>query len=230
VKAEKSNGVDLEISGAYEIPTFDDEKEPETPGTIKTFLAQVNATKYANATAMSMSDFQTLAKDNFRAASQLLKGIQTKTLSVEFIIYSLDLFIVGMPRITLFAGETNPEFCVGNNAITLRVSARFEKALIPFRNGLLDYTYFANFDGKLFEEKTQWVLNPIAWTDFLTYSWSVTMRLPRSAISTLGFTKFGLQSGSTVYFRATPAIFPKPVFSMFAKARLEDLYPQLESF
>jgi hypothetical protein len=125
----------------------------------------------------------------------------------------------GTPRIKLVAAPVGPQFCVGDNAITLSVTASLKKAFIPLLDGLKGWKWFANLDGRIFREETPWVLS-----ENRVDSGTITMSLPRSALSQPGFTNFEIQSGATVYMRATPEIFPWPPYSMFAKAELTDLF------
>jgi hypothetical protein len=216
---------DREVSGTYKVPKFD-ELVSQSPRHIDLFVeTATNDPRYADATEMSASDFQSLSKDPFRKTTKVLKFLSSDTIAIKFVLYEADFFLFGTPRIELTAASEGPQYCIGDDAITLRVKTSVEKAKIPLLNGVKEGLWFANFDGKLFQENTPWTLGADRTNlDF------VTLRLPRSTITKEGFSNFGLQSGARVYLRATPEVFPFPKYNMFATARLSDLFSSVLSF
>lgn len=133
---------------------------------------------------------------------------------LNFLIFEKNFFLLGIPEITTKAGGLST--CQGDNAITLTIETDLETAIIPFLDGLKDGEWFANFDGTVLSENTNWVLNDN------NNPRSLVVSLPRSAIANQD--SYEIQEGSSVILRATPEIFPFPPKSMFAKGVLLDLF------
>lgn len=175
---------------------------------------------FGNATSIALSDLNSLVPDPYTGLKGFIQGLN-RDFSFSFNIWSEEFFLLGTPRIALQAAPEGAQICQGTNAIMLRVVSQQTRALIPFLNGLQQNAmWFANFDGRIFNEDTPWILSP----DRNKVD-SVTLSLPRSAISRPGFSFFEIQDGGSVYLRATPEIVPLPKYNMFAKASLKTLFP-----
>jgi len=133
-------------------------------------------------------------------------------------IFETSLFLFGIPRIETVAGES--AVCVGDNAIELTVETELETGFLPILDGLNDGLWFGNFDGTILSENTDWELEQDP-TDVN----KVTMRLPRSSTGS-----YEIFEGASVILRATPELLPFPPKSMFAKADLGELFPEIEPF
>jgi hypothetical protein len=175
---------------------------------------------FGNATNITLSDLNSLVPDLYTGIKGVIQGLN-RDFSVSFNIWSQEFFLLGTPRIALQAAPEGAQFCQGNNAITLKVVSQQTRALIPFLNGLQQNAmWFANFDPRIFVEDTAWIISP----DQNKVD-SVTLSLPRSAVSRPGFSFFEIQSGGSVYLRATPEIVPLPKYNMIAKVSLKTLFP-----
>jgi hypothetical protein len=133
-------------------------------------------------------------------------------------VYSEEIFLFGLPVISLKAAPEDPKICNGPDAISLRVESTVEKPLIPFRDGLENAMWFANFDGKLFDEDTGWQFDSSRFD-----SNSVSLKLSRSVSSRPDFTQYGIEPGASIYLRSTPEILPVR-YGMCNKASLTTLF------
>jgi hypothetical protein len=136
-------------------------------------------------------------------------------------VFEDDLLLLGIPRYGEDDKSSSFSTCVGDDAIVLTVVVDIEKALIPFKNDVKDALWFANFDGKIFREITQWTLD-----GDITEASTVTMRLPRSAKNQ----DYKIDDGASVILRATPELVPFPPKAQFAKFDLVSLFPKVTPF
>ena len=177
-----------------------------------------NSLLYRNATSISLEQLNALVPDPFpETIGTPIQGLDLD-FGLKWQLFNDDFLLIGVPKIQLAASGT-PQLCQGSDAIILTVKTKTSRAIIPFRNGLRGGFWYANFDGRIFQEDTAWVLDPVR-----TNTDSITMRLPRSAINRPDFTSFEISDKASIILRATPEILPLPERSMFVKADLKSLF------
>jgi hypothetical protein len=217
------NRINFAKSNSFRVPTI----PPLTsslPDSLQRALEQAKTHPvYGTATSITLQDLNSLVPDPYTGIKGIIQGLN-RFFGVSFNIWSEDFLLLGTPQIALQAAPEGAQLCQGSNAIVLRVISQQTRALVPFLNGVQQNAlWFANFDGRIFTEDTAWILGP----DRNKVD-SITLTLPRSAVSRPGFSSFEIQNEGSVYLRATPEIIPAPRYSMFAKASLKTLFPILK--
>lgn len=190
----------------------------DIPSPLQLALSQAKVSPvYANATSISLSQLNSLVPDPFTGVIGALEGLKLD-FGLQLEVFNKDFFMFGAPIVKLVASGP-PQLCQGSNAIVLTVKPELTKAIIPFRNGIAGGSWYANFDGRIFQETTSWVID-----SSLTNTNSVTMKLPKFLIDQTGFSGYGITDKSSLILRATPQILPVPERSLFAKSELKSLF------
>lgn len=168
----------------------------------------------SDATSISVDQLNKLVPDPDNRVRQALRGLDLDFGKKSWTLFEADILLLGIPEISMSIAPGYPKTCQGDDAVVFKVKTSLDKALIPFRTGLKEGSWYANFDGRVLKENTPWRLDPER-----SNTEEITMRLPKSALSGSS-SSYKIRPSSAIYLRATPAIMPLPPYSMFAKKKL----------
>jgi hypothetical protein len=165
---------------------------------------------YGEATSLSIAELNALERDPFTNGNASVTGID-RDFGRTWTVFSAEVTLFQLPSITFRLAPDSTQICEGSDAVTLQV-------LTTVNGGGLDALgrWFANFDGKLFKEDTDWSIKSDR-----TKIDSLTVNLPRSAISGSGFKFYETPTNASLILRATPKIAPLPKLNLFAKVQLK---------
>jgi hypothetical protein len=210
-------GEAFEHATSFKIPQFNSSLN-ELPAPLKEALTKAKAdATLSDAKFISMAQLNALVPNPYTGVINALTGFD-RDFALSYLVFSKEIFLFGLPVVSLEPASEGVEICQGSNAIAFTVESKIEKPAIPFRDGLAKGLWYTNFDGKLFHENSAWEV-----ASARNNVKSISLRLPRSARSRPGFSHYEIESGATVYLRATPEILPVP-YGMYEERSLTSMF------
>lgn len=173
---------------------------------------------FQDATSLSMAQFSSLEpNDPYKGSRPAIAGMDRNFgFGLSATLFSKDFSIVTLPSIALVKNGLGSEgqICSGNNAIEISIDYVLTNSHLYEDSA----RWFTNFDGKIFKESTGWTISSSR-----SNRDKVTLSLPRSVISSPGFSFYQLDDAATIYLRVTPKVLPFPKYNMFVKAPVKTL-------